>query len=145
MYVYFYLIKYVAHYIFSAIVSGCMDWTDCFLIVCFHFPFVHFLIYSLKTGLDLLQYSQLRWGCDSPRLLCPVPSGRRNWETDRAHRAVENIIRAVLVCLIEPSDWAHEFIIWYNRIVCSKSSYYSLFVFSVNCILKRLFMDKDDV
>ena len=52
------------HILFSAIVSGYMDWTDCFLVSCFHFSFFHFLIYSLKTGLALLQYSQLKWDCD---------------------------------------------------------------------------------
>ena len=39
------------------------------LIVCWLFvfvlSFVHFLIHSPKSGLDLLQNSQLRWGCDN--------------------------------------------------------------------------------
>ena len=80
MYIFIYSI--ILHISFSAIVSGYMDWADCFLVFCFHFSFFHFLIYSSKTGLALLQYSQLKWGCDSSRLLCQVPSGRRNWEMD---------------------------------------------------------------
>ena len=36
----------------------------CWLFV-FVFSFVHFLIHSPKTGLGLLQYSQLKWGCNN--------------------------------------------------------------------------------
>ena len=43
------------------------------------------------------------------------------------------------------SDWAHEIVIWDNRIICSEPSYYSLFVFDVNCIHKRFFVNKDDM
>ena len=50
--------------------------TPLFLIVCqlsIFSSFVLFPIYSSKTGLCLLQYSQLRRGCDSPRLLYQFP------------------------------------------------------------------------
>ena len=73
-------------HIFINLTSNLYCLAPLFLIVCplsISSSFVLFPIYSLKTGLCLLQYSQLSRGCDSPRLLYPVPSGRRNWEIDR--------------------------------------------------------------
>ena len=66
----------ISHIIlFSAIVSGRMDLAGCLLITCFILSFVHFLIHSPKTGLDLLQNSQLKWGCDSPGFFAQFPRG----------------------------------------------------------------------
>ena len=73
-------------HVFINLTSNLYCLTPLFLIACplsISSSFVLFPIYSSKTGLCLLQYSQLRRGCDSPRLLYPVPSGRRNWEIDR--------------------------------------------------------------
>ena len=54
--------------IFIYLTSNLYCLTPLFLIVCplsISSSFVLFPIYSSKTGLCLLQYSQLRWGCDS--------------------------------------------------------------------------------
>ena len=63
---YVFIKSIISHIIlFSAIVSGRMDLAGCLLITCFILSFVYFLIHSPKTGLDLLQNSQLKWGCDN--------------------------------------------------------------------------------